>query len=477
MKRHIFYLIIASQIFMEGCSNILEENPKSFFEEGNSFKSADDADAAIAGVYGRLRNVYNLNMIYLSDVNGEELEINPVVAAPKDIDLNRYTSATSTFDEFYTDSYLLIDRANRVIANVPKIEMNAALKNQIIGEAQFLRALAYFNLVRAFGDVPLVTEVVNSTTDVLKARDPSERVYAQIIQDLTEAETVLPARYTAANQIGRATSGAAKSILAKVYLTRKEWSAAAAKAKEVIDSKEYSLFAEYKDIFPPENKNGVEHIFSVQYSCILNSYGSPMAQQFAIFFTYPIQQVGGYLYVTPIHISSYTEGDKRIGINVVTEKENTATGAIIKPGLDQGPATDKYWDPQPCGLMQARNNFMVIRYADVLLMYAEALNEMNGPTADAYNAINLIRARARDGSAGPQDLQGLTQQQFRDAVMQERSWELCFEGHRRWDLLRTDRYLGTLQQFGIPVHERNLLYPLPQNEIDVNPALEQNTGY
>ena len=477
MKRHIFYLIIVFQLVMEGCSNILEEQPKSFFEEGNSFKSADDANAAIAAVYGRLRNVYNLNIIYLSDVNGEELEINPVVAAPKDIDLNRYTSATPTFDEFYTDSYLLIDRANRVIANVPKIEMNAALKNQIIGEAQFLRALAYFNLVRAFGDVPLVTEVVNSTTDVLKARDPAEQVYARIIRDLTEAESVLPARYTTASQIGRATSGAAKSILAKVYLTRKEWSAAAAKAKEVIDSKEYSLFAEYKDIFPPENKNGVEHIFSVQYSCILNSYGSPMAQQFAIFFTYPIQQVGGYLYVTPNHISSYTEGDKRMHINVVTEKKNTATGAIIKPGLDQGPATDKYWDPQPCGLMQARNNFMVIRYADILLMYAEALNEMNGPTADAYSAINLIRARARDDSAGPQDLQGLTQQQFRDAVMQERSWELCFEGHRRWDLLRTDRYLGTLRQFGIPADERNLLYPLPQNEIDVNPALKQNNGY
>lgn len=477
MKLHIFLVFLSGTFLLPGCSGILEEKPKSFFEEGNSFQSADDANAAIAAVYGRLRDIYDLNMIYLSDVNGEELEINPVVAAARDIDLNRYTSATPTFDEFYTRSYLLIDRANRVITNVARIDMNTALKSQIIGEALFLRALIYFNLVRAFGDVPLVTEIVNSTTNVAKARDASDLVYQQIIQDLTEAENVLPVRYSQAGQIGRATSGAAKSILAKVYLTRKNWEAAASKAKEVIDSGQYSLFSEYKDVFPPENKNGIEHIFSVQYSCVLNTYGSPMAQQFAMFFTYPIQQVGGYLYITPNYIDSYIEGDKRSKVNVVNEKENPATGAIIKPGLDQGPVTDKYWDPKPCGLSQARNNFIVVRYADILLMYAEALNELGGPTPEAYKAVNLIRARARNGDSGPQDLQGLTQQQFRDAILRERSWELCFEGHRRWDLLRTGRYMDILQQFKIPVEEKNLLYPIPQNEIDVNPLLKQNTGY
>ncbi len=477
MKRYIFLLFFTGFFLLPGCSGILEEKPKSFFGEENSFQSADDANAAIAAVYGRLRGIYNMTMIHLADVNGEELEINPVVGAARDIDLNRYTSATPTFDQFYTNSYLLIDRANRVITNVERIEMNAALKSQIIGEALFLRALIYFNLVRAFGDVPLVTEVVNSTTDVTRARDAADQVYAQIIQDLTQAEAVLPAKYTQANQVGRATSGAAKSILAKVYLTRKNWAAAASKAKEVIDSGQYSLFSEYKDVFIPENKNGVEHIFSVQYSCVLNTYGSPMAQEFAMFFTYPIQQVGGYLYVTRNFIDSYREGDKRSKLNVVMEKQNPATGIVIKPGLDQGPVTDKYWDPKPCGTLQARNNFIVIRYADILLMYAEALNELNGPTAEAYDAINKLRARARSGSSGPQDLGGLTQQQFRDAILQERSWELCFEGHRRWDLLRSGRYVEMLQQFKIPVEEKNLLYPIPQDEIDVNPLLKQNNGY
>jgi hypothetical protein len=122
---------------------------------------------------------------------------------------------------------------------------------------------------------------------------------------------------------------------------------------------------------------------------------------------------------------------------------------------------------------------MIIRYADVLLMYAEAENELNGPTADAYDAINQVRTRARNGnsSANPQNLAGLSQSQFRDAVLQERGWELCYEGHRRWDLLRTGKYISTLQAAGMPVSQTNLLYPIPQHQRDVNPALTQNPGY
>jgi hypothetical protein len=479
MKRNTLFLLGFLLLLSAGCEQILEETPKSFFEEGNAFQTGKDATSAINGVYNRLRNVYNMNLFYLADVSGEELEANPFLAEARDIDLNRHTSATTIFDSFFTNSYILIDRANRVIANVPLIAMDTKLRDQIVGEAKFLRALAYFNLVQAFGDVPVVTAPTSDVTNVQRPRDETAKVYQQIIQDLKDAEAVLPLKYTVTTEIGRATSGAAKSILAKVYLTRKDWANAAAKAKEVIDSKAYSLVANYKDVFPPEKKNGPEHIFSVQYSCVLNTYGSPMAEAFAIVFTYPIQQAGGFLYDTPYHVKTYLPGDARKEINVITEKKNIATGAIIKPGADQGPVNDKYWDPSPCGRSQARNNFMVIRYADLLLIYAEALNELNGPTADAFAAINQIRARARNGvaTAEPQDLKGLTQTQFRDAVLQERSWELCFEGHRRWDLLRTGKFMETLQKAGVPVAEKNLLYPIPQNEIDVNPALKQNPGY
>lgn len=140
---------------------------------------------------------------------------------------------------------------------------------------------------------------------------------------------------------------------------------------------------------------------------------------------------------------------------------------------------DKYWDPLACASGRARNNFIVMRYADVLLMYAEALNEANGPSAEAYAAINQVRARARNGAQPTvlPDLKDLTQAQFRESVYQERSWELCFEGHRRWDLLRTGRYIDHMKKIGVEAGQRHLLYPIPVQEIDVNPALEQNPGY
>lgn len=478
MKNKLIPSILTLMCLTLSCSDITEETAESFLEEDNSFETANDATSSINAVYDRLRTVYR-QMTNLADVSGEEMEVNPFSAEQYDIDRNQHTAANTIFDDFYTNSYLLIDRANRVIANVPSIAMDAKLRDQIVGEGKFLRALAYFNLVRAFGDVPLITTASSSVTDVAKARDGLDSVYQQIMKDLTEAESVLPLKYTASKEIGRATIGAAKSILAKVYLTRKEYDNAAAKALEVINSNQYSLFANYKDVFLPEKKNGAEHIFSVQYSCILNTYGSPMTNDFAIMFSYPINRSGGFKYVTQYHITTYLPTDSRKAINFIYEKQNPTTKEIVKPTVDAGPATDKFWDPLACGASQARNNYMVIRYADVLLMYAEAVNELSGPTAEAYDAINQVRKRARNGviSADPQDLAGLTKDEFRDAVLQERSWELCFEGHRRWDLLRTGKYIEVLTKAGVPVADKNLLYPIPQNEITVNPLLKQNTGY
>ncbi|WAC14715.1 RagB/SusD family nutrient uptake outer membrane protein [Dyadobacter pollutisoli] len=458
------------------CENNLEEVPLSFFEESNSFNSAADATSAINAVYDRLKGVYGMTMINLADLNGDECQVREENGGGTEIHKNLFNSGTGLFDQFYTASYVLIDRANRVIGNVPKITMDVKLRDQIVGEAKFIRALAYFNLVRAFGDVPLVTAVSNDVVNVQIPRDAQEQVYQQIIQDLQEAEKVLPVKFTADTEIGRATSGAAKSILAKVYLTRKDWTNAAAKAKEVIDSKAYSLVPDYHDLFVPEKENGPEHIFSIQYSCVLPTYGSQMAVSFAIFFTYPINLTGGTYQVVPAFASSFQQGDYRKEVTVITEKK-LANGTIVASRT--GPHTDKYWDPLACGESSARNNFIVTRYADVLLMYAEALNELGAPTAEAYNAINLVRARARNGAAATvlPDLAGLSQAQFRDAVLQERGWELSFEGHRRWDLLRTGKYVEAMKAIGVTADAKHLLYPIPLQEIDVNPALVQNAGY
>ena len=472
-----FSLLICA--LMVNCKKNLTETPYSFLGEADSYKTAADAVTAVNAVYDRLRTFYGMPMLLLSDLNADDMTIRADGGASSvELDQNTYTAANGTFDGLYTNTYLFIDRANRVIKNVPQITMDAAQKTKIVGEAKFLRALGYFNLVRAFGSVPLVISPTTDVVNVAIARVSADSIYAQIINDLKDADNAaLPAKYTAAGEVGRATSGAVKSLLAKVYLTRKDWTNAAAKAKEVIDAGNYSLFPDYKDIFIPENKNGREHIFSAQYSCVKNSYGSAMGLNFAIFFSWPVQQSGGSCQADENFAASYETGDYRKKVTIITQKVNPATGALVLSRT--GSHVDKYWDPAPCGLDQARNNFMVIRYADVLLMYAEALNELSGPVADAYSAINQVRTRARNGdaTANPQNLAGLTKEQFRDAVANERKWELCFEGHRRWDLLRTDKYVTTLQAAGLPAQAKNLVYPIPQNERDVNSALTQNDGY
>ena len=478
MNRFKFFLPVLGLLLVAGgCENNLVEEPLSFLSESNSFNNAADATTAINAVYDRAKDIYQMPMVILGDLSGEEITIRADSdVAANEIEQYKYTPSTSYFDSFYTNSYVAIDRANRVIENVPNIPMDAKLRDQIIGEAKFLRSLFYFNLVRAFGDVPLVVKTSQDVVNVKIPRDPTDKVYQQIIQDLLDAEKGLPTKYTASGEIGRATAGAAKSILAKVYLTRKDWANAATKAKEVIDSKTYSLVADFRDVFNPDKENGLEHIFSIQFSCIQPKYGSSMARNFSIYFSYPINLVGGSYQVSDYLANSFLKGDYRKEVTVITEKK-IANGTVVTSRT--GPHLDKYWDPNACGATSARNNFLVIRYADVLLMYAEALNEINGPSAEVYGAINQVRTRARKGVAiaEPQDLKGLTQAQFRDAVLQERGWELAGEGHRRWDLLRMGKLAEMAKKEGYTISEKNLLFPIPTFEIDVNPALVQNPGY
>jgi uncharacterized protein (UPF0297 family) len=479
MKTTIQLIIIALATCLSSCEHNLEKKPLSFFEESNSYNNAKDATAAINGVYATLsaEGYYGMNIINLSDVSGEECYVredgnNSVVEIDKCI----FTSANANFDNFYTSVYLTINRANRVIAYVPKIPMDTKVRDEIVGEAKFLRALAYFDLVRAFGSVPLITEVSNDVINVKIPRTPFEGVYASITADLIQAEQVLPGSYSAAGEVGRATIGAARSLLAKVYLTQKNWEKAAEKAKQVIDSKSYSLVPDYRDVFLPEKKNGPGHIFSVQYSCTQQVYGSRFSKSFSMQFTYPIGLGGGAYQSTEYHENSYNADDYRKKVTIIRQKK-LADGTIVDSRT--GPFADKYWDANPCGTDAARNNFMVLRYADVLLMYAEARNELNGPDQESLAYINQVRTRARNGSAtaGPANLTGLSKEQLRDAILQERSWELCFEGHQRWDLLRTGKYLDVIKKTGINATEKHLLYPIPLNEIDVNSALVQNPGY
>ncbi|WP_077923423.1 RagB/SusD family nutrient uptake outer membrane protein [Spirosoma sp. 209] len=476
MKKNILLGIL----LMGGLSacNVLEQTPESNFTPTNFYRNADDAKAAVSTVYDPLAspNLYAQVMWIIQDQATDDAEWGggrSTANQPKnDLDKYTFTPATSTFQSVWTTLYQGINRANTVISRLPAIPMDEALKARYIAEARFMRGFYYFTLVRLFGGVPLITTETTSLNNLTVSRAPVDEVYRFIVQDFTEAETTLPATYTGIDR-GRATKGAAKAFLAKVYLTRQDWPRAAAKAKEVIDLGIYDLWATYNEAFLIANKNGKESVFEMQALGGGFNEGSWMQGYMRPNFD-RVNGVAGFGDdpVTENLYRTFSPADKR---RDVTIRLYSATSTPAAPASVQFPGyVYKYLDPAATANGDGSNNFPIVRYADVLLMYAEALNEQAAGNAEAYAAVNRLRRRA-----GLTDLTGLSQDQFRDAVLLERRLELAFEGHRWYDLVRTKRLITAIkaQNPSINVQERHYLFPIPQTERDVNPALDQNPGY
>ncbi|AQG79055.1 RagB/SusD family nutrient uptake outer membrane protein [Spirosoma montaniterrae] len=455
----------------------IELAPLSQASTATFYRSASDLLNALNGAYGALQ------------FNGQYGQYYVVAEIPSDDTvpvLSGSVTDQDEFDKFYlrttnpflstrwADGYRGIYRTNAVIDRSSAIQMDETLKGRIVAEAKFLRALMYFNLVRVFGDVPLVIkEIVDPQEGYQYGRNAVTEVYAQIEKDLTEAEAVLPVSYTGAN-VGRATRGAARALLGKVLLTQRKYAPAATKLKEVIDAGTYDLVATYADVFRPSNKNHRESIFDVQYRKGNLGEGSPFASSYA-----PensgnaVIQFGGDGNNQPSTdlINSYEPGDLRRDLSLATSFVN-ASGARIAYNFIR-----KYTDP-PIVKYDSEDNWPVLRYADVLLMYAESLNEQ-GQTATALPLLNRIRRRA-----GLAERSITTQADMRLALENERRWELAFEGHRWFDLVRTGRALPVLQAkaqaIGIrgTLSSNNLVVAIPQSQIDVNrERIQQNPGY
>ncbi|WP_372936847.1 RagB/SusD family nutrient uptake outer membrane protein, partial [Mariniphaga sediminis] len=364
------------------------------------------------------------------------------------------------------------------------------------GEALFLRARHYFYHMNTYGAVPLI----NSFNDAERFPKNStiSEIYAQIIADLSEAETLLPGWKDSENEPGRATRGAAKSLLGRVYLTKATSEAAASddyqkassKLKEVIDNEGYDLWENYKDAFIPENENGKEDIHSYQCqpetnpsSIYIESVPNPN----------PAGSTDGYIQMlcSQLLFDSFEEGDKRKEDGWWEDGSNglmfTGDYTVRTTGEEKHAnyiCHEKFYDPvnTPLNVNNSGANFPLIRYADVLLMYAEALNEVNnGPNDQVYWAINKVRARA-----GLDPLSGLSKESFFDALVDERFHELWFEGIRwfdlkRWGMLK-ERVLMREHITGfpdiIPIETpKHLVFPYPLSEIQVNENLIQNAGY
>lgn len=457
----------------------LNEAPQSSFTPSNFYRNTDDAKAAVNSVYDLMNtaNLYNQGMWVLMDQATDDSEWgagrSTANQSKNDLDRYTFTPATTTFQAAWNTCYQGINRANTVLERVPGIAMDDALKTRLLAEAKFMRGFYYFTLVRLFGGVPLMLKETTSLNNLQVTRATVDEVYQQIVADFTDAENVLPVSYTGADR-GRATKGAAKSFLAKLYLTRQDWPKAAAKCKEVMDLGGYDLWANFAEAFAIANKNGKEAVFEVQ--ALGGGVGEGSYMQGYMRATFDrVNGVAGFGDDPPTKnlYDAYSPLDKRRDVTIRLFSATTtppAPASIAFPGY-----VGKYLDPAATGTADGSNNFPIIRYADVLLMYAEALNEQAAGNAEAYTAINRVRERA----GLPDLLPGLDQAAFRDAVLLERRLELAFEGHRWYDLVRTKRLISAMkaQNGSIAVTERHYLYPIPQTERDVNPNLTQNPDY
>lgn len=383
---------------------------------------------------------------------------------------------------FWKAAYKVINRTNTILGRIDGIEINTELANRYKLECKLIRALMYFNLVRVYGDVPLVLKEISISESYDILREPKENVYNQIIADLKEAQD-LPVSYSTAED-GRATQGAAKALLANVYMTLHKYAEAETILAEIINSGRYSLLENtpgslnidgYKNVFSPVNHNSKEGIFEIQFLKGGYGEGSNYANNFAPENSgtnvVAVGGTGGNNIPEMDIYNAYEEGDLRRDFSMsLGYYDNRKNNEWVESRY-----VCKFMDV-PYQNNDASNNYPVIRYADVILMYAEALNQ-NGKTAEACKYLNMTRRRGfgyQTTETSPVDLQTTDKAQFALMVEQERRVELAFENHRWFDLIRTGRAVEVMRSKGFSLNETNLICPIPQKQIDVNPKLTQN---
>lgn len=485
MQKISLFLILA--FVMSSCAK-LDLVPEGTYTTGNFYKTDADANAAIVATYSNLTSadLYNQFMEVIQSQGTDDAEWgngrNTQNTDKTSLDKFTYDQGTNLFYRFWSTSYSVINNANAAFDNISLMStLTEEKKKQYLGEASFIRALIYFNLVRLWGGVPLKLAPTTSLQNLAIERSTAEEVYAQIEKDFQFAADNLPLTYEA-KSLGRATKGAAMSMLVKVFLTRKEYQKAADKAQEVMGLNLYSLWNNYADVFLIANENKRESIFEVQYVGGAGNIGSSYAGFFRPSFDKrPGFGGNGDNPVTKNHYDAYPAGDLRRDVNVVLYSYTVDPKAPTTVKFPYYVA--KYKDPTALNVNSAGNNYYIARYADILLMYAEALHQVSPGNTAAYEAFNQVRRRAYGlplNTTSVKDLPvGLSTQQFQDSVLKERRLEFAFEGQRRFDLLRNGKLKEAVnaQDPAIVIQDWKLLFPIPTLEMDTNPLLVQNDGY
>lgn len=480
-----------------GCQrDYLTEESKSALTQDQYFQTASQAASFINGLYPTL-HTFQQEIEYQGDAVWSLMEM-PVGHNRKGGSLYKtsmieHTSSPS--DPLYYivwgNFYNGIANANLAISKIPNTaDISKEDKSKLLGEAYFLRALYYFYLVRLYGEIPLITEPVSfGSNDIYPSKSSVDKIYELIVSDLKSAET---SNMPLVDRGGRASIGAAKSLLSSVYLTmagyplnkgKEYFKLSADKAKEVIDMNQYTLFTNYLHLHDRSHKNQGELIFQVQYLAgvktnRITEFVSPSGIS-------KLQSSLGTVAPTTEFYNSYEKGDKRVAEKQFYFTQDLAADSQTKV-VSFAPALYKFYLEEAAGKGGDKNsdeNWTLLRMPEILLNYAEASNETYGPTDEAYRQINKIRNRA-----GLAPLEGLSQNDFREAIWRERYHELAFENKSYFDLQRTRKaynlksgqfinVIGFVNELGVSFSEKDLLWPLPQKEVDANKNLKQNSGW
>lgn len=531
--------VVAGSLFSVSCKKALEEKVYSFISPNNFYKNGSDAVVAVNGIYSELytydlyiQPFWNLTLLDDDHVSGADWYLGSAGAGNP----NNYWGV----ERPWSGLYIVIARANTVLENVPGItaDITPELKNRVLGEAYFLRGWAYFQLVQLYGGVPLRLKTLGADPQTNTPRASVAEVYNAVISDLKQAETLLyPANDTRSGEAGRVTRGVAMGYLAKVYATigsaslkggnvavyggndnqrltyaktvlagyegfdsKAYYKLSMDKAKELIDSKQYDLFDNWKDIWNRANFNKREHMWEIQ-----SLTGTSFINDLHAYFTagsYPFGM--GAVWMTNNHYKTYEEDKDTRALDGVSHQyvayrqtnpggtryyypsweaakySKDAAGNVYNndgKGDDKAFIT-KYSSVQDETVSNSDMFFPVMRYSEILLLYAEAANEAgSGPDAGAYQYLNAVRSRSHATDAPL----GMSQEEFRSFVLEERGREFSLENIRRYDLIRWGIYLPVMNaitkgQNNISKvrNTRNLLLPIPVSEMNTNKAITQN---
>ena len=500
MKIKLKYIALSSILLFGSCS--LDEEPYGFYSEDNFYKTAGDAEAAVAYAYGTLTYLeYSRSIFFLGDIASENTTTKSDASADNQ-DLNNWKvdnfKTNGTLENFFKYGFISINRANAIIKKIPECDFNQNLKDQYLGEAYFLRAWNYFNLVRNFGLVPLHESVVETLDQTASPLAPDmDTLYDLILSDCRKASELLDV-YDAP-KIGRADKVAAQALAAKAYLyiaSAKEhyvslykdmkrdvtlmYDSAAYYAGEVIHKQSvYKFDNSLLDIYDVEKPRGPEHIFIMamdrsgstegEYSKISKMFipyidGATLYLKQGDTNSYIPTHDGWGEYRTEISFyNSFDPNDKR-KTDLIVSKVYSSDGTLKAeyPGKIPYPFCRKFIDPKFDADKTSTRPFL-IRFSDVALIYAEAA----GPTPESYSLVNFIRQRAGLGTLNP----NLTKEAFRKEVFKERTFELAFEGDHMYDLRRWNRIISDVPQAAGLSEDRVTFYPIPQAEINLNGSI------